>query len=67
MYKDGVASSSTVSTTATLGSSTVLLAIGSEPGRTWDLDGYIDDLRLTKGVARYTSNFTAPAAALPKF
>ena len=64
LYKDGT-QLTTATYTGDLGA-TPTLRVGSISTSS-PFNGYIDDLRVTKGLARYTSNFTAPTAALPNY
>ena len=45
-----------------------ILVIGADGNySSFPYTGYIDEFRITKGIARYTSNFSVPTAAFPAF
>jgi YD repeat-containing protein len=45
--------------------SSQLFLIGSSNGLGWFWNGYLDELRVTKGVGRYVDNFSPPTQAFP--
>ena len=68
LYMDGVSvGSKTQSGTADSVSFPLFVGRGRSTVSTPYFEGYIDDIRITNGIARYTSSFTPPDAALPKF
>ena len=70
LYINGVLNTtigSSGSVTDTTNYTGTFAVIGGYFSTSFTLNGYIDDLRITNGVARYTANFTPPTAALPTF
>jgi len=67
LYANGVSVGTVSMSTGTLAVVAGPFSIGYYPyfpGGARSFNGYIDDFRITKGVARYTANFTAPTSAL---
>ena len=62
-YFNGVAGTTTTNSSALINAAPPFCVGGNLGGNS--MDGFIDDLRITKGVARYTSNFTPPTQAFP--
>ena len=59
LFVDGTVVAS-VTTAATTPTGISYVYVGSTDGSNWMLTGYIEDLRISKGLARYTANFTVP-------
>lgn len=66
-FVDGIMDSIVTGVSGSLYAPSVTLKIGCDSsGSVYEFTGYIDEVRLTKGVARYTKNFIVPSAAFPE-
>ena len=65
-YKNGVNLYSATNSGTIFDDTASRATIGADSEATaYYMNGYLDDFRITKGVARYTSNFTPPTRAFP--
>ena len=66
LFINGTQDGSGTSSASTENNASGQYTIGADQGADAAVyTGYIDDLRITKGVARYTANFTPPTQAFP--
>lgn len=65
IYTAGVGGTSVDVGTDALFANSNQVSIGATSDGAFPFSGYLDDLRITKGLARYKGNFTPPAAEFP--
>jgi hypothetical protein len=65
LFLDGVQTGSTYTDTNSYIDSPVRVGEANDGSSVASLNGYIDDFRITKGIARYTANFSVPTAKFP--
>lgn len=65
VFFDGVQSGATVTDSTAIGPTVRDLDLGALVGTAQELNGLIGAVRITKGVARYTANFTPPTTMYP--
>ncbi len=63
-YLNGTVQGTSTSDTTNYNGTSNALTIGQDPQTNGYYSGYLADLRITKGYARYTTNFTVPSGPL---
>jgi hypothetical protein len=67
IYIDGISRGSASNTTSYVPGNYALEIGQGVVTSAFPMNGYIQDLRITNGIARYTTNFTPPTALFPEF
>jgi len=67
LFLNGVQQGASFSVSSSIANSATPIAIGAQYTGSFPFNGYIDDLRITNGFARYTANFAPPSTAFPTF
>lgn len=65
LWIDGVSAGTASSSAALYTNASASVVCGASGSSTIAMIGYLDDVRITKGVARYTAGFSVPTAAFP--